>query len=1496
MLFSLVRLDYFLPHGLLLFINAFVCIFLASITIQTGREDRKHQIFTIFLIIETIHYLGAAIKDMLPVEIALYLVRGYSPIYLFTIPTGIHFVHEVLGLKKRRWLVKGLYLLIALSIPLVVTSHYITELRAGDFGYMIRSAWLQKTMSLLALVCLIYGVFLLLRGILSDIASQKQRELWFILTGFALNAILQVLGSLLSVMGLKTYLIADFSFIPLMLTSYGLLRYHVTGTLHSWVTHRRITQLVLLVIWIPLLVTFLHLILSRQGTFRPDFATRFLKYSLPPLFTVLVCFGLASFCATRGDRSKKTIIFGLSVWGWGLLALDMIYGQHLMSAGLSLKIMRIVDAFSVWQPALVIHLVYLLLNNPHRRLIYQCYLFAIFWTPLSQTEHYFAGMTEFFWGWYPVKQWAYEVFGAVAGAVLLRSVWLLYQSWKACAAGQRKEHLFVFAGVAVSGGLNLASMLPMFGFAVYPLGNFTFIPMLLMAYGIFHHDLLKLNPAAKKMIRLRVVQTITVLGYASLIPIIVYATHGLTWSYVLDKTIPYGLPPLASFLCCLTLSIFLFRIAHNNTESQLFSLICLLYAILNSRTFLSGVVPDAHKALMIDRWAHFFFVMNTGVNMHLLFLVTHQQKRWWISKLYYGIGIVMIPLSQTSWYFQGENLFYWGFFAQKNILFDFMSLVWFIGVVYALTRLVLFYRQNTRPVEKQRIFYLMTGWVLSSLMIFGNIPALHGYDIYPAGNFIFIPMLVMAYGILIYNLTDVLGFLRNLFYWVAVIGSLILLMFVVNDAITYWAIPIPWSLLLEVGCGVTGYGVFKILWKSVLDLFFPTERISQKTFNFLIELLSQATRYRELFQFVAYSFFRLFPAGKVTLAVALNADSDQLEGWAYQGLKRGFFENSYQPGDNEAPVVLSVNHPLLKWIEKQPLLVTQEDAFQWMLNQGEPIALDDLLFQTELIQPIVYENKLTGVLLVDEKINNSAYSTEERNFIYQVGMALGPYLHSISLMENLEEQVRQRTREISHINQVMRVANATLDMEEVIRVVMRSLSGILDFNQCGIFLLNRETQKIELSNYYGTDVTPARLHAIQRIDLPYRDYVSYLCEACLTRESYYFSPITQEMLHSFFKADLEICNINPIAAIIMFPLLIQDKPIGTLVFAHTTEPFSLREEDLDKIQRYVTQIASAVNNAYLYESLKTTRLQLAESERVAAMIQTFQKFVPQQFLRRIAGNGLENISLGNAQSDDATILFSDIREFTRFSETISPQELLNFLNAYFQRMSGVLHQHEGFIDKFIGDAIMAIFDFPEGRNHSAAEQAVRAAIAMIQSLNEYNQYRASSGYQAIQIGIGIHSGPVIFGTVGSKDRMDSTVLGDTVNLASRLEGLTKRYGVSILVSDDTLALVEMNRFAGREVDFVRVKGKDRPVTIFEIYEQEPPPLKQLKRQAGIWISRGLRYRHLRQWEESQKSFEKALEVFPHDSVAKFHFHQYEEERLHYVSKIAEDGAFILETK
>lgn len=209
----------------------------------------------------------------------------------------------------------------------------------------------------------------------------------------------------------------------------------------------------------------------------------------------------------------------------------------------------------------------------------------------------------------------------------------------------------------------------------------------------------------------------------------------------------------------------------------------------------------------------------------------------------------------------------------------------------------------------------------------------------------------------------------------------------------------------------------------------------------------------------------------------------------------------------------------------------------------------------------------------------------------------------------------------------------------------------------------------------------------------------------------------------------------------------------------------------------------------------------------------FSSYVSPDLVKQIERNP-DKLVLGGEQRE-ISVLFSDIRGFTTVSENLAPSELVALLNEYLSPMTRIVLEERGTLDKFIGDAVMAIFNAPLDVPQHAVH-ACRAAVRMLEELQRLNEGFANRGMHTLAIGVGINTGPAVVGNMGADIRFDYTAIGDAVNLASRLEGLNKLYGTHILVSEDTKQLVPPDMFSFREVDQVRVKGKHNPVVLFEL--------------------------------------------------------------------------------
>ena len=230
----------------------------------------------------------------------------------------------------------------------------------------------------------------------------------------------------------------------------------------------------------------------------------------------------------------------------------------------------------------------------------------------------------------------------------------------------------------------------------------------------------------------------------------------------------------------------------------------------------------------------------------------------------------------------------------------------------------------------------------------------------------------------------------------------------------------------------------------------------------------------------------------------------------------------------------------------------------------------------------------------------------------------------------------------------------------------------------------------------------------------------------------------------------------------------------------------------------------------------------------------------------------------------ATVLFCDIRGFTTLTEELGPHATVSLLNEYFSIMVEVITKQGGMLDKFIGDAIMAAFGLPVAHDDDE-DRAVRAAIGMVNALALWNAERTAAGKAAVNIGIGLNTDSVVSGNIGSPRRMDYTIIGDGVNLASRLEGACKEYAARILISENTYKRLR-GTYRAREIDSVLVKGKHQPVAIYEVLDYHTPEtFPNLMEAVNYWNS-GLKYYRLGDWDRAIRAFREAAAINVHDKL------------------------------
>jgi hemerythrin-like metal-binding protein len=266
--------------------------------------------------------------------------------------------------------------------------------------------------------------------------------------------------------------------------------------------------------------------------------------------------------------------------------------------------------------------------------------------------------------------------------------------------------------------------------------------------------------------------------------------------------------------------------------------------------------------------------------------------------------------------------------------------------------------------------------------------------------------------------------------------------------------------------------------------------------------------------------------------------------------------------------------------------------------------------------------------------------------------------------------------------------------------------------------------------------------------------------------------------------------------------------------------------------------------------------------RLKLLERTLLHFVPRDLIAFLGKVSLIDVELGDQVEKTMSVVFTDIRDFTSLSESMTPQQTFDMINSYLSVMNPVISTHRGIIDKYMGDAIMALFP-------TAADDALNAALSMLSRLDEYNAGRERAAYAPIRIGVGVNTGRLMLGVIGGGNRMEGTVISHAVNLASRLQTLTKTYGTPLLISEHTLySLAEPEKFLVRHLGRVKVAYKTHPESIYEVFNHDEPQVREQKTRTLKKFEEALAYYHTRAVTRAQPMLEEILRDNPGDIPAR----------------------------
>lgn len=339
-----------------------------------------------------------------------------------------------------------------------------------------------------------------------------------------------------------------------------------------------------------------------------------------------------------------------------------------------------------------------------------------------------------------------------------------------------------------------------------------------------------------------------------------------------------------------------------------------------------------------------------------------------------------------------------------------------------------------------------------------------------------------------------------------------------------------------------------------------------------------------------------------------------------------------------------------------------------------------------------------------------------------------------------------------------------------------------------------------------------------------------------------------------FGADPRFASDAP-RAVLCVPLTHHGQTTGALYLENALAPGAFTRERVEFLTVLGAQAAISIENARLVRDLE--RSLAAQVELTGA----HARFVPHQFLASLGKTDIRDVRLGDHTAKVLSVLFSDIRGFTPLVESMTPEASIRFINAYLARMEPPILEHGGFVDSYIGDAIMALFD-------GEADRAVEAGVGMLRALRRFNEARVGAGERPVSIGVGINTGPLMLGTIGGPNRLKCGVIGDSVNLAARIEALTKQLGVPLLIGQHTFTrLKSVDRFLTRPVERAQVVGLTDPVTLHEVFDADEERVRDAKEATRERFLAAFAAYGERRWDEAESGFRACAAACAQDLVA-----------------------------
>ncbi len=431
-------------------------------------------------------------------------------------------------------------------------------------------------------------------------------------------------------------------------------------------------------------------------------------------------------------------------------------------------------------------------------------------------------------------------------------------------------------------------------------------------------------------------------------------------------------------------------------------------------------------------------------------------------------------------------------------------------------------------------------------------------------------------------------------------------------------------------------------------------------------------------------------------------------------------------------------------------------------------------------------------------------------------------------------------REINMIYGLSEMISEKIDAESIARVTLQEATQIIETTHALFLMLDADTDRVVEVAHFGE--SQQRDSFIQNQEEVLKELIRRGTSAIVPAARVAKNPA-----------------LSHLKAVMYAPLKVKHRTLGMVILGHQNA-IEYTAAELKLLTTITLQSATAIESAHLYQ--KGLREVREREDAIRKIHDASQKFVPSEFIRSLGKDRITEVSLGDLAEREVTVVFADIRGFTTISETLDPRDNFLFVNAFNNRMGPIIRKHGGFIMQYLGDGFMALF--PEG-----SQGALSASVEMQETLRAYNAERALKNRMPVQVGVGMQNGKLIMGITGDSERLDAAIISDTVNTAARIEGLSKHYGTSILLTQECKdSLSDADQFDFRYLGRVQLKGKNKPIDLYECINGDPHDLKDHKLRNLELFNQAMDRYFNREFAMSAVTFQQIFKLDERDHPAK----------------------------